>query len=156
MGRVVEAATQIQRKVGCTVILLHHAGWATLHERGSNVLRGACDGVFHARRVGGRLTLINVKQKDGPHASTSVLETREIDDSLVLESTSEPAAGRTLRATTLIRDALAAEGAMAMTHGAICAKTGISKATASRHLSALVDAEEVVKDPQGRFRLVQD
>jgi hypothetical protein len=49
MGAVISAADSIGKKMGCLVMLVHHAGKAG-GERGSSALRGAADAMFEVRR----------------------------------------------------------------------------------------------------------
>lgn len=155
IGRVVEAATKIKQEVGSTVHLIHHAGWNTMHERGSNALRAAADAVFQAKVVGGQLVLTNEKQKNAARAPVRVLETREVGDALVLVPADPTVTGSTIKNLGQVRDALAAAGDEGLTHTEISTETGLSTATVYRHLAALEGAGEVGKDGRRHVLIVE-
>lgn len=70
MSIFVNAAGQLRRTTGATVLLNHHSGWEGKHERGSTVLRGAVDTVMKVVEQDGVITLTCEKQRDAvPFAS---------------------------------------------------------------------------------------
>lgn len=64
MSTFVNAAGQLRRTTGATVLLNHHSGWEGKHERGSTVLRGAVDTVMKVVEEDGVITLGCEKQRD--------------------------------------------------------------------------------------------
>ncbi len=64
MSRFINAAGQLRRTTGATVLVNHHSGWEGKHERGSTVLRGAVDTVMKVVEEDGVITLSCQKQRD--------------------------------------------------------------------------------------------
>lgn len=149
MGRVVESARRLQDYWdGCSVLLIHHSGWAGQHERGSNSLRGACDSVFQVKRAEGKVILKDDKEKDKGQEAPLVLRARKSADSLVLEPTR---ADSILRAERAIHRALEVAGDEGLTHGELAEATDLAKATLTRRVAELLEAGEVRKDGENRF-----
>jgi hypothetical protein len=65
MGLFVNSCDVIRKKTGACVCFLHHPGKSNGAERGSTVLRAACDTVLSLQADGTALTLKVEKQKDG-------------------------------------------------------------------------------------------
>ncbi|MCH7489951.1 MAG: AAA family ATPase [Gemmatimonadetes bacterium] len=64
MSQFINAAGQLRRTTGATVLVNHHSGWEGKHERGSTVLRGAVDTVMKVVEEDGVITLTCEKQRD--------------------------------------------------------------------------------------------
>lgn len=67
VGAAITALAQIQRALGCTVMVVHHsgkAGGARAQERGSSALRGAMDVMIHVVKSSKVVQVISDKQKD--------------------------------------------------------------------------------------------
>ena len=63
---VVQAMLRKMRDVlGCTIILVHHAGKSGVSERGSSALRASMDTVLRTQKIGHSYTLACEKLKDG-------------------------------------------------------------------------------------------
>lgn len=94
MNKALNNLEVIREKLGCAVIVLHHSAKHTQLERGSTVLRGACDTMLFLKNDGssGGLRLDMNKQRDWEEAEPIPLYFRKIDDSAVL-STDKPSGG---------------------------------------------------------------
>jgi len=72
MNLLVAGARRLILETGCSVLLVHHTGWLQTRERGSTVLRAACDYVLKLERMGRRTVKLCVDKG------------RDFDDSLDL------------------------------------------------------------------------
>ncbi len=66
MGLFVEACAEIQRATGATILIIHHTGKNGIGERGSSVLRCACETMIELSKDEGYITLSCDKMKDAP------------------------------------------------------------------------------------------
>src|SRR5260221_6322817 len=66
MGLFVEACAEIQRATGATIQIIHHTGKNGIGERGSSVLRCACETMIELSKDEGYITLSCDKMKDAP------------------------------------------------------------------------------------------
>lgn len=88
MGLFINSCDVIRKRTGAAVCLLHHPGKLNGAERGSSVLRAACDTVLSLSRDGTALTLKVDKQKDGVeiepiHMTLQRVEYGEIDSCVI-------------------------------------------------------------------------
>jgi hypothetical protein len=66
MGRIIEGAADLQRRIGGLVLLVHHAGKdSTKGMRGHSSLHAALDAAIEVRRDGGNREWVIAKCKDG-------------------------------------------------------------------------------------------
>lgn len=65
MGLVIDAAKAAQRKIGCTVVFVHHSTKTGTSERGSGSLRGAMDTMIGLKQIGAKWAICCEKLKDG-------------------------------------------------------------------------------------------
>ncbi len=71
MSRIIEAAADLQRRIGGLVLLIHHAGKdATKGMRGHSSLHAALDAAIEVRRDGDARTWRIAKSKDGADAES--------------------------------------------------------------------------------------
>jgi hypothetical protein len=71
MGRIIEAAAELQRRIGGLVLLVHHAGKdATKGMRGHSSLHAALDAAIEVRRDGDAREWRIAKSKDGADAES--------------------------------------------------------------------------------------
>src|SRR5260221_12689973 len=78
MGLFVEACAHIQRATGATVLIIHHTGKNGIGERGSSVLRCACETMIELSKEDNYITLSCNKMKDAPEFSTRIFELRTV------------------------------------------------------------------------------
>ena len=64
MGLFVEACAEIQRATGATILIIHHTGKNGIGERGSSVLRCACETMIELSKDESYITLSCDKMKD--------------------------------------------------------------------------------------------
>jgi hypothetical protein len=81
MGQFVNACSRLQREVHTAVLLIHHTGKSGNSERGSSVLRGACDTMIELKKDRNQISLVSSKTKDAEPFSTRhlKLETVKLD-----------------------------------------------------------------------------
>jgi len=65
MGRVLGMARAAIKRLGCTVLLLHHSNKAGTAERGSSALRGALDTLIEVKSAASKYVMHCEKLKDG-------------------------------------------------------------------------------------------
>ena len=71
MGRIIEAAADLQRRIGGLVLLIHHAGKdSTKGMRGHSSLHAALDAAIEVRRDGDAREWRIAKSKDGADAES--------------------------------------------------------------------------------------
>lgn len=69
-GLVIYNCAQLQRALGCAMLLVHHTGKGNGGERGSSALRGAADIMIEILNTGKQITVECTKAKDRPHWPT--------------------------------------------------------------------------------------
>ncbi len=79
MGLFVEACAEIQRATGATVLIIHHTGKNGIGERGSSVLRCACETMMELSKEESYVTLACNKMKDAPEFNTTTFHLRVVD-----------------------------------------------------------------------------
>ena len=81
MGRFIARCDAIRSLIGSAVLILHHTGKDSKHERGSSALRGACDVMFLLERAGKttRLVLKGTKAKESDPLPPHPLELLRVD-----------------------------------------------------------------------------
>lgn len=86
MNKALNNLEAIRNTFGATVVVIHHTSKYGDLERGSTVLRGACDTMLHLKRDGGTggLKLEMTKQRDWEEAPPTQLYFKKVDDSAVL------------------------------------------------------------------------
>src|SRR5258706_8742389 len=82
MGLFVEACAEIQRATGATILIIHHTGKNGIGERGSSVLRCACETMIELSKDEDYITLSCNKMKDSPEFDprTFQLQTVALDN----------------------------------------------------------------------------
>jgi hypothetical protein len=80
MGRVLQLAKMAATKLGCAVILVHHANKAGTGERGSSSLRGAMDTMIEISPTAGKFAMECAKLKDGDRWKTQTFSLVGVTD----------------------------------------------------------------------------
>lgn len=88
MNNALNHLEMIRAQMGCAIIVIHHTAKHTQQERGSTVLRGACDTMLFLKSDGGvgGLKLEMTKQRDWEEAAAQNLFFCKTGDSAVLTS----------------------------------------------------------------------
>lgn len=85
MSKFIAAADRIKDDTGATVLILHHTNASGDRERGSTVLRGACDSMFAVKMEDNRSVILSCeKQKDAAPFSKIPMQLLQVGDSVVL------------------------------------------------------------------------
>lgn len=85
MGRVVSVVDQFAKRLGATVILVHHTARGTSHARGSVALKGALETELYVERKKGMCGTITVtKQKNAPDGEEFPYELVPVKGSLAV------------------------------------------------------------------------
>lgn len=84
MGIMIQSCRLLTKRLGSTVMLIHHTGKTGVSERGSSALRGAADCVIEIKDADGLISAVNVKMKDAPLFDSMFWRGVPSEDSLVL------------------------------------------------------------------------
>ena len=91
MNTALDQLDRIRDVTGATILVLHHTAKGKLHERGSSVLRGACDTMLFLQDNDSHRLLVVDKQRDWEEAEPLQLFMENVGESAVL-TTRAPAA----------------------------------------------------------------
>lgn len=87
MNTALDQLDRIREVTGATILVLHHTAKGKMHERGSSVLRGACDTMLFLQDNDSHRLLVVDKQRDWEEAEPLQLFMHPIGDSAVLTTT---------------------------------------------------------------------
>ena len=82
MGRVLNVARDASKRLGCTVLMLHHSNKAGTAERGSSALKGAMDAQIEVKPVAGKFVMHCEKLKDGQQWKDQTFDLVAMGDSV--------------------------------------------------------------------------
>jgi hypothetical protein len=82
MGRVLNMARDASKRLGCTVLMLHHSNKAGTAERGSSALKGAMDAQIEVKPVAGKFVMHCEKLKDGQQWKDQTFDLVAMGDSV--------------------------------------------------------------------------
>lgn len=82
MGRVLGMAKDAIKRLGCTVLMLHHSNKAGTAERGSSALKGAMDAQIEVKPVAGKFVMHCEKLKDGEQWKDQTFDLVAMGDSV--------------------------------------------------------------------------
>lgn len=153
-GIQVDNCNQIQRALGCAVVMIHHSGAADLRERGSTVSRAAADSVISFQRNDDLITVSCSKLKDGERWPDEKFKFVASGQSVVLlpadEVADKYAALTVLQASILEALSLAIFDQRPATASELQELTGIKERSLYRILSALKHREFLSQNKAGR------
>lgn len=159
MSIAVYALNTIRRRLGAAVIVIHHTGWTTEHERGHSTLRAACRVVARIEaREDGLIRLTCEKKNHGRKfdpRSFRLVGAGTMGGVVPLPARMViPGKLRLEEKLLRIMEALTTEPLRkGATHTALLQDTGVPAATLNRSLTALSDAGYVHGEDNGRSRL---
>jgi RecA-family ATPase len=139
MGLAIDGITKLIRRIGCTLLLIHHTGRTGTAERGSTSLRGALDTSMYMHSVNKTtLALENKKQKNAAPFAKMQFTPRdimldEVDESRVLER--QP---NEVEMTKRQRGVLVLVGKKPRTFSDLWGRSGLTKTAFQRSLAFLV------------------
>lgn len=87
MNMALDQLDRVRDVTGATILILHHTAKSGLHERGSSVLRGACDTMMRLEDKDSHRLLIVDKQRDWEEAEPLQLFIKPVQDSMVFVTT---------------------------------------------------------------------
>lgn len=149
MSLVVDHLTRIKNEFGCTPLVLHHTDKRGETDRGSNVLRGACDTVIRIDQGEDKLITFSCdKQRDAEQFESLYFRLQPMGPSAVLVQVQAPEGkprqtiARNARRDFVYSIIAHAEG---LTQEEIIGRTpGYSQASVSRYLSDLEDEQIIL------------
>jgi DNA-binding transcriptional ArsR family regulator len=153
-GIQVDNCNQIQRALGCAVVVIHHSGATDLRERGSTVSRNAADSVISFQRNDDLITVSCSKLKDGEHWPDEKFQFVTSGESVVLlpanEVANEYAKQTPQQIKVLEALSLAIFADRPATAGELQEQTGIKERSLYRILSTLKDRGLLCQNRVGR------
>lgn len=156
MNVAVDALGHIRHQLNNpALILCHHTGWNTDHERGSSVLRGACRAVYKLANHDGLIEVECKKMNNAPAPESRYFRLVEHESSVVLlpaqkvDMRDAPLSKRQIQ----VLEALTLKTLKDASFSQIVDHTEMSKSTMNGSLSRLIERGYVMESASGRTRV---
>ena len=145
MGRVLSMAKDAIKRLGCTVLMLHHSNKAGTAERGSSALKGAMDAQIEVKPVAGKYVMHCEKLKDGEQWKDQTFDLVAMGDSVRVwwdEPGGELPSSKGKQAARLLTELQSRPGKK-FTAKQLAEAVGASQNAVSNALARLVEKEEI-------------
>lgn len=137
MNTALDQLDRIREVTGATILVLHHTAKGKMHERGSSVLRGACDTMLFLQDNDSHRLLVVDKQRDWEEAEPLQLFMQPVGDSAVLTTQGPVDDALTPKERRMYQVVQELFDGAAVSYSRLCKATDESEATLQRTLKRL-------------------